>query len=152
MIKKFLNTELHKASVASIEIERTPNAITIIINSAKPGVIIGRQGAGIEELKKKLKQTFFASKKITVHISIVEVDRPMLNAKLVAAQLILPERREGTRHGERGTNPDRRLGVGLAACCSEQSYGVRIPSDRFCGSKGNGEQRKRGNEEDTAND
>ena len=48
MIKKFLNTELHKASVASIEIERTPNAITIIINSAKPGVIIGRQGAGIE--------------------------------------------------------------------------------------------------------
>ena len=88
MIKKFLNTELHKASVASIEIERTPNAITIIINSAKPGVIIGRQGAGIEELKKKLKQTFFASKKITVHISIVEVDRPMLNAKLVAAQMV----------------------------------------------------------------
>ncbi len=88
LIKKFFKKELQKASVARIEIERTPNAITIIIHSAKPGVIIGRQGAGIDELKKKLKQIFFASTKIAVNISIVEVDRPMLNAQLVGQQMI----------------------------------------------------------------
>lgn len=88
LIKKFLRKELQKASVASIEIERTPNVVTIIINSAKPGVIIGRQGAGIEELKKKLKQSFFASKKVALNVSIVEVDRPMLNAQLVVQQMV----------------------------------------------------------------
>lgn len=87
-IKKFLRKELQKASVARIEIERTPNVITIIVHSGKPGVIIGRAGAGIEELKKKLKQAFFASKKIAVNISIVEVDRPMLNAQLVIQQMV----------------------------------------------------------------
>ncbi len=88
LIKKFLKKELQKASVASIEIERTPNVITIVIHSAKPGVIIGRQGAGIEELKKKLKQAFFASTKIALNISILEIDRPMLNAQLVVQQMI----------------------------------------------------------------
>ncbi len=88
LIKKFLKKELQKASVACIEIERTPNVITIVIHSAKPGVIIGRQGAGIEELKKKLKQTFFASTKIALNISILEIDRPMLNAQLVVQQMI----------------------------------------------------------------
>lgn len=88
LIKEFLLKELKKASVATIEVERTPNVITIVIHSAKPGVIIGRQGSGIEELKKKLKQSFFASKKIAVNISIVEVDRPMLNAQLVAQQMV----------------------------------------------------------------
>lgn len=88
LVKKFLGKELQKASVARIEIERTPNVITIIVHSAKPGVIIGRAGAGIEELKRKLKQAFFASKKISLNISIVEVDRPMLNAKLVSQQMV----------------------------------------------------------------
>lgn len=87
-IKKFLRKELLKASVATIEIERTPNVITIVVHSAKPGVIIGRAGSGIEELKKKMKHAFFASKKVSVNISIVEIDRPMLNAQLVIQQMI----------------------------------------------------------------
>lgn len=86
-IKKFLKTTLKHASVAKVEVERTHNVITLIIHSAKPGVVIGRQGAGAEELKKKIKAKFFASSKVTIHISIVEVDKPSATAELVVQGL-----------------------------------------------------------------
>ncbi len=82
-LKKFLKTTLKNSSIAKIEIERTLNVITVVIHSAKPGVVIGRQGAGVEELKKKIKAKFFASSKITINISILEVDKPGANAELV---------------------------------------------------------------------
>ncbi len=82
-LKKFLKTMLKNSSIAKIEIERTLNVITVVIHSAKPGVVIGRQGAGVEELKKKIKAKFFASSKITINISIVEVDKPGATAELV---------------------------------------------------------------------
>lgn len=87
-IRKFLARELKNASVASIEIERTMNAITIIIHSLKPGVIIGRQGAGIEDLKKRLKTKFFGEKKTAIHVNIFEIDKPQLNASIVMQQMI----------------------------------------------------------------
>lgn len=87
-IKKFLEKELKNAGVAKIEIERTSNAISIVIHSAKPGVIIGRQGVGIEDLKKKFVKKFFASRQITVNLNIVEVDNPALNAQLVVRGMI----------------------------------------------------------------
>lgn len=87
-IRKYVAHTLKNAGVARVEIERTTNAITIIIHSLKPGVIIGRQGAGIEEFKKKLKQKFFSDAKTSVHINIFEVDKPQLNAHLVAQQMV----------------------------------------------------------------
>lgn len=83
-IKKFLKKELKNAGIAKIEIERTRNAITIIIHSAKPGIVIGRQGAGIEDLKRKLKAKFFYAHKVAMNVNILEVERPTLNARLVA--------------------------------------------------------------------
>ncbi|MDO8572117.1 MAG: 30S ribosomal protein S3, partial [bacterium] len=47
-------------------------------------VVIGRQGAGVEELKKKLKKKFFGAQKVTINLNILEVDRPGVNAQLVA--------------------------------------------------------------------
>jgi small subunit ribosomal protein S3 len=88
LLKKFLKNELKSASVARIEIERTPNAVTIHVHSARPGVIIGRQGAGIEDLKKKIKQLFFGSKKVAIMISVSEVDQPNVNAQLVTQSMI----------------------------------------------------------------
>ncbi len=87
-MKKFLNKELASASVAKIEIERTSNAVSILIHTAKPGVVIGRQGAGVEELKKKIQQKFFSLDKISVKINIVEVDSPALNSQLVLRSMI----------------------------------------------------------------
>lgn len=88
LIKKFLKKELKGAGLARTEIERTPHVTTIIIHSAKPGVIIGRQGVGIEDLKAKIIRTFFASVTMTLNITVVEVDRPALNAQLVAQNMI----------------------------------------------------------------
>lgn len=88
LIKKFLKKELRGAGLARVEIERTPHVTTIIIHSAKPGVIIGRQGAGIEELKSKIIAAFFPSVTMTLNITVVEVDRPMQNAQLVAQSMV----------------------------------------------------------------
>lgn len=88
MLKKFLKKELKLAGIARIEIERTPNALTVQLASARPGVIIGRQGAGIEELKKKIKHLFFGSKKIAIMVSVNEVDQPNLNAQLMVQGMI----------------------------------------------------------------
>ena len=80
-IREFLFKELHAAYVSRIEIERSKNRVEIIIRAARPGVIIGSNGESIEILKKKL-QKMCAGKQI--HIKVVEVANPDLDAHLVA--------------------------------------------------------------------
>ncbi|MBI3290983.1 30S ribosomal protein S3 [Candidatus Falkowbacteria bacterium] len=87
LIKKFLKKELREASVANIETERSANTITIIIHSGKPGVIIGRGGQGVEELKKKVK-TKFLDPKTSVNINIKEVANPNFSAELLVQSII----------------------------------------------------------------
>ena len=55
-IRKFLKEKLAKAALERIEIERSPGKLNIIISSGRPGVIIGRGGEGIEQLKKLLEE------------------------------------------------------------------------------------------------
>ena len=79
-IRKFLEKELKNAAVASVVIERTAKRCDITINTAKPGVIIGRGGEDIDKLRKKVSKLVNED----VYISIVEVKNPDLCAKLVA--------------------------------------------------------------------
>lgn len=82
-IRKYLETALKRSSVANILIERNKKRTNIIINTAKPGVIIGRGGEEIEKHKKALS-------KITneeIYLSIVEIKHPDLNASLVAENI-----------------------------------------------------------------
>lgn len=80
-IRKFIMSKHGiKGGVAKVEIERSPSLVTVTIHSSKPGVIIGRGGAGIEELKKSLSKNV----KIQVRLNIEEVRVPELEAKLVA--------------------------------------------------------------------
>jgi small subunit ribosomal protein S3 len=79
--------ELKGAGIADVVIERTPKHVSIFIHAGKPGVIIGRQGAGIEELKKKVLTTFFRGRRVTLHLNVAEVGNPSLNAKLVGEQI-----------------------------------------------------------------
>lgn len=79
-IRKFLEKELKNAAVASVIIERTAKRCNITINTAKPGVIIGRGGEDIDKLRKKVSKLVNED----VYISIVEVKNPDLCAKLVA--------------------------------------------------------------------
>jgi small subunit ribosomal protein S3 len=89
-IRQFLKKELKDAAVNRIEIERSRGSLSITVYTAKPGLVIGRSGAGAEDLRKKLLKTFFpsTSKTIQFNLSIQEVARPSLEATLVAQGVI----------------------------------------------------------------
>ena len=79
-IREYLEKNLKEAAIASVIVERKNNKCEVSIYTAKPGVIIGRGGEDIEKLRKALSKAVGED----VHVSIVEVKNPDLNAKLVA--------------------------------------------------------------------
>ncbi len=82
-IRRYLTARLEKASVSKIIIERSLKMITITINTARPGFVIGKGGDEVDKLREELK-------KITnkdVQINIFEIKRPELEAELVAANV-----------------------------------------------------------------
>jgi len=82
-IRKMIRLKFRDGGVARVEIDRSSAEITIVVYTSKPGVIIGRGGAQIEDLKKEIKQQFFGSEKMKVSINIQEVRDPDLNADLI---------------------------------------------------------------------
>jgi small subunit ribosomal protein S3 len=78
-IRKFIATKLADAAVSTIEIERAANRVNISIHTAKPGMVIGKGGSEVENLRKELNK--LTGKRI--HINIVEIKKPDLDAKLV---------------------------------------------------------------------
>ena len=87
-IRKHLKEKLPEAGIAKIEIERSPNKLDIIIYTIKPGVVIGKGGAGIEELKKDIRQKFRIDNKTNLNLNIQEVEKPDLNAELIKQSII----------------------------------------------------------------
>ena len=83
-IRRELEGLSRSASVAKVEIERRANQARVLINTAKPGIIIGKRGAGIEDLKKRLERV--TGKQISVNV--VEIKHPELDAKLVANNIV----------------------------------------------------------------
>ena len=79
-IRKYLNARLSKAGVAKIIIERTLKLITVTINTARPGIIIGKGGQEVDKIKEELKK--ITQKEVQINIS--EIKRPELDANLVA--------------------------------------------------------------------
>ena len=81
-IRELIRAELGHAGISKIEIERFPRArqVSVKIWTAKPGIVIGRKGANVNALRRSLEQS--TEKK--VHIDVEEVDRPELDAYLVA--------------------------------------------------------------------
>lgn len=86
-IRIFLQKTLKEAAVSKIEVERTANAVTVIIHSAKPGLIIGHAGTGIEDLRKKIKEKFL-EKKTVLNLNVQEVQNPSLSAEVVLQSMI----------------------------------------------------------------
>ena len=79
-IRKYLNERLAKASVSRIVIERTLKRVTITICTARPGIVIGKGGQDVENLKEELKKLY----KKDIQINIYEIKKPDLDANLVA--------------------------------------------------------------------
>ncbi|MFN5830660.1 MAG: 30S ribosomal protein S3, partial [Bacteroidota bacterium] len=79
-IRNYLNARLAKGSISKIIIERTLKLITVTINTARPGIIIGKGGKEVDKLKEELKKIT----KKDVQINIFEIKRPELDAQLVS--------------------------------------------------------------------
>lgn len=79
-IRRYLNARLAKASISKIIIERTLKLITVTVNTARPGIIIGKGGQEVDKLKEELKKIT----KKDVQINIFEIKRPELDAVIVS--------------------------------------------------------------------
>ncbi len=90
-IRKFLNLKLKDAALDRVEIERSGENIKITIHSAKPGIIIGRSGVGIEDLKDKLQKNVLNKMnigKMGVNLNVQEVKNPNLSANIIMQNVI----------------------------------------------------------------
>ncbi len=82
-IRKYIKKKLYIAGVARIEIERAANKIKLNLHTAKPGLVIGKGGAGIEQLRKEVEKLTGKS----VLVNITEIKSPEVNAQLVAENI-----------------------------------------------------------------
>ncbi len=80
LIREKVHTELERAGISKVEIERAPKRVHLKIHAAKPGIVIGRKGATVNELRKTLQE--LTGKRVKVDVE--EIKRPELDAKLVA--------------------------------------------------------------------
>src|SRR5262249_61334147 len=93
-IRDFVKKTLGHAGVSKVEIERAANKVKVNVHTARPGIVIGKRGAGIETIKKDLQQFT----KNEVFLNIVEVRKAQTDAQLVADNIATQlERRIGFR-------------------------------------------------------
>ena len=86
-MRRWLKIQLRESLVNRIEIERSSSTVTITIHAAKPGIIIGRGGAGIEKLQKTVRQKFLKNK-ISLEINVQELRQPNQHAAIVVQTVI----------------------------------------------------------------
>jgi small subunit ribosomal protein S3 len=83
-VRRLINTKLGtRASINTVDIERSPNLVTVTITTAKAGVVIGRGGAGVTELKAAIEKVYSTP----TRVNIEELKKPELYAKLVAENI-----------------------------------------------------------------
>jgi small subunit ribosomal protein S3 len=82
-LRRQIQSDLRDASVPRIEIERSANQVTVTIHTAKPGIVIGKSGAKVEDLRRRLEAK--TAKKVRVNIN--EIRQPELDATLVARSI-----------------------------------------------------------------
>jgi small subunit ribosomal protein S3 len=125
VIRKQLKKELYAAGVAKIETERAANKLTVSVHCAKPGIVIGKGGQGVEVLKAKLsKQTGKA-----VVLNIIEIKRPDIEAQLVAESITQQlERRISFRRAMKQSIGRAMKGgaLGIKAVCAGRLGGAEI--------------------------
>ncbi|MGH7157921.1 MAG: 30S ribosomal protein S3 [Candidatus Saccharimonadales bacterium] len=111
MIQKDLGS---RAAINKVDIERSPNLVTVTIHTAKAGVVIGRGGSGAQELKTKIEKIYL----VPVRVNIEEIKKSELFAKLVAENIAFQlERRMSFR---------RAIKAGAANTMRAGAKGVRI--------------------------
>lgn len=124
-IRRSLKKRLYSSGVAKVEIERAANRIKVTIHTARPGMVIGRGGAEVENIRKDLEK--MTGKQ--VQLNIAEVKTPELNAQLVAENIAFQlERRVSFRRAmKQAIGRTMRLGAqGVKVSCSGRLAGAEI--------------------------
>jgi len=124
-LRNYLGKRLQNAGVAKIEIERTLKQVTININTARPGVVIGRKGSDVDKLRDEMKR--LTGKE--VQINIIEIKRPELEAALVGETIAkqLEGRVSFRRAMKRALQSTRRMGAeGVKITCSGRLGGAEM--------------------------
>jgi small subunit ribosomal protein S3 len=114
-VRKLIQTKLgSRASINKVDIERSPNLVNVTINTAKAGVVIGRGGQGVQELKDAIDKIYG----VPTRVNIEEVKKPELYAKLVAENI--------AHQLERRMNFRRAIKSASAATMRAGAQGIRI--------------------------
>lgn len=124
-IRKFVKEKLYHAGISNIEIERSSNRVKLRIHTSRPGIVIGKKGSEIAQLKKELEKTVSHE----VHIDIQEVRKPEINAQLVAESVALQiVRRVAFRRAmKRSVSSAMRFGAkGIKIICAGRLGGAEM--------------------------
>ena len=124
-IRKFIKSRLFASGIAKIEIERAANRVKVTIHTARPGMVIGRQGTEVDVIRKEIEK--FSGKQ--VQLNIAEVKSPELNAQLVAENIAFQlERRTSFRRAmKQAIGRAMKFGaLGVKVACSGRLMGAEI--------------------------
>ena len=125
-IRNFLKKKLYHAGISRIEIERSSKRVRLRVFTARPGIVIGKKGAEIAQLKKELEKKM-SSQEVTIDIQ--EVRKPEIDAQLLAENVALQiERRVAFRRAmKRGVTSAMRFGaLGVKIICSGRLGGAEM--------------------------
>lgn len=124
-VRKFIKAKLSQAGVPKVEIERAANRVKVSVHAAKPGIVIGRGGAEVENLRKSIEA--MTGKQVAVNI--VEIKKPELDAQLVAENVAqqLEKRTSFRRAMKQTVGRTIRTGAqGIKISCSGRLGGAEI--------------------------
>jgi len=114
IIRNYVNNKLNKASVSNITIARTPKKVNITINTARPGIVIGKGGSEVESLKKELKKLMGYD----VQINVYEIKKPGLRAELVGQNI--------SQQLEKKVNYKRAIKKSIQSTMSVGAEGIKV--------------------------
>ena len=124
-IRKYIESELKKAGLSRVVIERSSKKIIIAIHASRPGIIIGKKGSDIEKLRKELSKLSGSE----INLNIVETKKPELDAKVVADNIAMQlENRAATKRVmKRAVQSALKLGAqGIRVCVGGRIGGAEI--------------------------
>ena len=124
-IREQVNLNTPRAGISKVEIERFPNNVHVTVHTAKPGIVIGRKGANVKDLRKALQELTGTA----VKLDIAEIKEPDLDARLVAENIAnqLERRISHRRAMQRAMGQAMRQGAeGIKVMCSGRLSGVEM--------------------------
>jgi small subunit ribosomal protein S3 len=125
MLRKYVQNRMPNAGISRIEVKRTPKRITLTIQTARPGIVIGKKGSEVDKLKEELQK--LTSQEIQVNIH--EIKRPELDAYLVAENVVrqLESKVSFRRAMKKAITSTMRMGAeGVRIICSGRLGGAEM--------------------------